>query len=124
MRLDDGEALSRQARSVTVGNSGALPGGFLIMPGARLDDGVLDVVILGPAGVPGWIRVGLRVLLRSSRDDQQLERLRARRIEISADAELPRQVDGEVIARGPSLTVHVRPAGLLVRVPRSAGPAD
>jgi hypothetical protein len=38
-------------------------------------------------------------------------------VEIRADRELPRQVDGEVIAPGRALTVTVLPAALLVRVP-------
>jgi len=117
LRLDGGEPLTRRARSVTVGNSGALPGGFVILPDARVDDGVLDVLILAPSGLAGWVQVGLRVALRSRADDAQLERHRARSVEICADAELPRQLDGEVISSGRSLTVAVRPGALLVRVP-------
>ena len=117
VRLDDQEPLTRTARSVAVGNSGSLPGGFLIMPDARLDDGMLDVAILAPSGPLGWAAVGYRVISRSRHDDLQLERHRARRVEIRADAELPRQVDGEQIAAARSLTVAVRPAALVVRVP-------
>ncbi len=117
VRLDGGVTLKRRARSVTVGNSGALPGGFAIMPDARLDDGMLDVVILAPTGLLSWVRVGLRVVAGSRHDDTHIERHRARQVEISADAELPRQVDGEVIAPSRSLTVEVRPGALLVRVP-------
>jgi diacylglycerol kinase family enzyme len=117
LRLDGGEPLTRRARSVTVGNSGALPGGFVILPDARVDDGVLDVLVLAPSGLAGWLQVGLRVAARSRIDDRQLERHRARSVEICADAELPRQLDGEVISSGRSLTVAVRPGALLVRVP-------
>ncbi len=117
IRLDRGAPMIRRARSVTVGNSGALPGGFQIMPAARLDDGQLDIVVLAPAGLLGWASVGYRVLLRSGRDDSQLERHQATAVEISADADLPRQVDGEIIAPGRSLTVTARPAALRVRVP-------
>jgi diacylglycerol kinase (ATP) len=117
VRLDGDVTLSRRARSVTVGNSGALPGGFPIMPDARLDDGLLDVVILAPTGPLSWLQVGLRVALGSRHDDSHLERHQARQVEIHADAELPRQVDGEVITPSRSLTVAVRPGALLVRVP-------
>jgi diacylglycerol kinase family enzyme len=117
VRLDDRDVLIRQARSVTVGNSGALPGGFPIMPDALLDDGMLDVLILAPAGPMGWANVGYRVLLRSRRDDMRLERYRARTVEIQANAELPRQVDGELIGCARSLTVAVLPGALIVRVP-------
>jgi len=119
IRLDDDEPLRRVARSVTVGNSGLLPGGFPIMPDARLDDGMLDVVILAPSGLLGWASVGLRIVARSRHDDAQLERHRARRVEITADADLPRQADGEMIGSARSLTVAVLPGVLRVRVSRA-----
>jgi len=117
VRLDGNATQSRRARSVTVGNSGGLPGGFPIMPDARLDDGLLDVVILAPTGPLGWVRVGLRVVAGSRQDDSLIERHQARKVEIQADAQLPRQVDGEIIAPSRSLTVAVWPGALVVRVP-------
>jgi diacylglycerol kinase family enzyme len=118
VRLDGGPPLPRRAHSVAVGNAGLLPGGFALLPDARLDDGVLDVAILAPAGPADWGRVAYRVLTGSRRDDRRLERYRARRVEIQADDDLPREVDGEVIAPGRTLTIEVRPAALLVCVPR------
>jgi diacylglycerol kinase family enzyme len=116
IRLDGGDPLIRQAHSVTVGNSGALPGGFVILPAARLDDGLLDVVVLAPASPFGWADVGYRVLAGSRRDNARLERYQARTVEISAAAELPRQVDGEVFGPARSLNVAVRPGVLKVCV--------
>jgi YegS/Rv2252/BmrU family lipid kinase len=117
VRLDGGEPLARRARSVVVGNAGLLPGGFVLLPDARLDDGLLDVGILAPSGLLGWARVAHRVLTRSRDDDRSLERHQARRIEIAADTRLPREVDGEVIAPGRTLTVTLRRGALIVRVP-------
>lgn len=117
VRLDDGEPLARRARCVVVGNAGLLPGGFVLLPRARLDDGLLDVGILAPSGPAGWLRVAHRVLTHSGRDCPQLERHQARRIEIRAGTDLPREVDGEVIAPGRSLTVTLLRSALTVRVP-------
>ena len=117
VRLDGGPPVTRLARSVVVGNVGLLPGGFALLPDARIDDSLLDVGILAPAGLAGWGLVAQRVISGSRHDDANLERYRARRIEIEADAALPREVDGEVIAPGRSLTVTMRPGALLVRVP-------
>ncbi len=119
VRLDGGPPLTRRARSVAVGNAGLLPGGFALLPDARVDDGVLDVAILAPASPAGWARVAYRVITGSRHDDRRLERHRARRVEIQASAVLPREVDGEVIAPGRTLTIEVRPGALLVRVPKS-----
>ena len=115
--LDGGEPLARRARSVVVGNVGLLPGGFVLLPEARPDDGRLDVGILAPAGPFGWPRVGWRVVTRSRRGDRLLERFQARQVEITAGAPLPRQADGELIGQAGSLAVTLVPGGLLVRVP-------
>jgi diacylglycerol kinase family enzyme len=121
VRLDDDEPLARQARCVVVGNAGLLPGGFSLLPRARLDDGLLDVGILAPSGPAGWLRVAHRVLTGSSRDGRQLERHQARRVEIRAGTELPREVDGEVITPGRSLTVTLLRRALTVRVSPPGG---
>ena len=49
---------------------------LILLPAARLDDGLLDVGILAPAGPVGWARVAARVLARSTYEDRQLERFR------------------------------------------------
>jgi len=117
IRLDGGAPLIRQARSVVVGNTGRLPGGFPILPDARPDDGVLDVGILAPSGLPGWVSVGYRAILASRRDDSQLERHRARTVEIVTTVPQPRQVDGEVIVPAEALSASVLPGALRVRIP-------
>ena len=97
IRLDGGAPIEREARSVVVGNSGLLPGGFSLLPDARLDDGLLDVGVLAPHGPFGWTRLATRVLTHSHRQDRMLERFQARKVEITAAAPLPREVDGELV---------------------------
>ncbi len=126
IQIDGKPPLTRLARCVTVGNSGALPGGFAIMPAARLDDGRLDVVVLSPTGLLGWAGVAGRVVAGSRRDDYQLERYQASTVEICAvdqASRLPRQLDGELIEPSAALSVRVLPGSLLVRVPRTTLPA-
>lgn len=114
VRLDGGPPLRRTARTVVVANAGLLPGGFALLPGARLDDGRLDVGILAPSGPWGWPLAAARVLARRP----AVERFGARRAEISADTELARQADGEILAPGRALSVSVCPGALVVRLPR------
>ena len=118
VRLDDDEPLRRRARSVVVANAGLLPGGFTLLPGASLDDGLLDVGILAPSGAWDWIRLAGRLLARDRRQDRALQRLQARRVQVSADGVLPRQVDGEIVPPGRALSVSVCPRALVVRLPR------
>jgi diacylglycerol kinase family enzyme len=120
IRLDGNPPIEREARSVVVGNSGLLPGGFSLLPAARIDDGLLDVGVLAPHGPFGWTRVATRVLTHSHHQDRMLERFQARTVEITAHVPLPREVDGEVIAPGDTLTVTVQPRALTIRVPARA----
>ena len=117
VRLDDAEPLRRRARCVVVANAGLLPGGFTLLPAARLDDGLLDVGILAPSGGWDWIRLAGRVLAQGRGQDRALECLQARRVQVSADVVLPRHIDGEVVAPGRALSVSVRPGTLTVRLP-------
>jgi diacylglycerol kinase family enzyme len=117
VRLDGGEPFIRRARCVVVGNAGLLPGGFRLLPGARLDDGRLDVGILAPAGALGWPRLAARILTGSRHQDRALERFQARHVTISAGADLPREIDGEIITPGHTLTVSVCPGALTIRQP-------
>jgi diacylglycerol kinase family enzyme len=119
LRLDGAEPLRRRARCVVVANAGLLPGGFTLLPGARLDDGLLDVGILAPSGTWGWVRLAGRVLARGRREDRSLERFQARHVQVCVDVELPRQVDGEIVAPGQTLSVSVCPGVLVVRQPET-----
>jgi diacylglycerol kinase family enzyme len=118
VRLDGGELLVRRAQSVVVGNVGILPGGFALFPGASLDDGLLDVGILTPKGLLGWASVARWVVAGKHHPGRQFEHYTARHVEVSTAAELPRELDGDVIAPGSSLVVNVWHQALLVRAPR------
>jgi undecaprenyl-diphosphatase len=115
--MDDGQPLTRRARCVVVGNAGLLPGGFVLLPDARLNDGVLDVGILAPDSPAGWAQVAGRVLARDRHQDRLLERYQARRVEIGSGCSLPRQVDGEMIGHGRTLTMSAWRGALTVRLP-------
>jgi undecaprenyl-diphosphatase len=118
IRLDGAEPLVRQARAVVVGNVGTLPGGFTLLPGARVDDGLLDVGVLAPTGLAGWAVVARRAVVgKPSSKGGQFEHFRASEVEVSASSELWRQIDGDLMGRGRALSVRVRHQALLVRVP-------
>jgi YegS/Rv2252/BmrU family lipid kinase len=122
LRLDSGEPFRRRARAVVVGNVGALQAGVQLLPDARPDDGILDVVVLAPKGLVDWARVAARVLRRRTGVDHRIEHFQARQIEIEADRSEPRELDGDLVADGTGLSARLEPRALLVRVPVTWSP--
>ena len=118
LRLDGGQPFTRRAHAVVAGNVGTLPGGFTILPGAALDDGLLDVGVLEPEGVSGWLRIA-RLAVTGVEARDHFEHFRAAKLEVEAEEELPRQLDGDVLLPARSLSVEVQARALLVKVRRS-----
>lgn len=106
---------SRRARAVVVGNCGQLPGGLDLMPGAQLDDGLLDLVLAAPRGLFGWL--GLLRELITGRGNRSLRRLSADTAQIRLGRPILAQLDGEAVGPRTTMTVQVRPLALTVMVP-------
>ncbi|MGW2485599.1 diacylglycerol kinase family protein [Streptomyces sp. NPDC001606] len=133
IRLDDAPALRRTARMVLLGNIGTVQGGMTLLPGARPDDGRLNLLILDPQGTSGWMRA-VWTLLRGRTveppsaaatvpaqngrtDGASVEFFAFRRAEITFDDAQPRELDGDPIACGRRLTAEVRPGALTMLLP-------
>ena len=115
LQLDDGEVLRRRVRSVIVGNCGELTGGVRLLPQARIDDGRLDVVVVAPRNVGGWMAVIGAVLTRSRWGHPVVEHFTCRRLEVRAEKPLHVQLDGDPAGMARVLRAEVQPASLVVR---------
>ena len=73
--VDDGPYQRFRARTVVIGNVGLLQAGIPLLPDARIDDGLLDVVVIAPQRLVGWLRVVVRVLRRGRHTDDRLARM-------------------------------------------------
>ncbi|MER5950413.1 diacylglycerol kinase family protein [Streptomyces sp. NPDC001904] len=130
LRLDGEQPLHRTARMVLIANVGTLQGGICLVPAARPDDGMLDLLILDPHGPWGWLRT-LNTLLRTTASSRPAERepdgTRApagpveyftfRQAEVQFDTAQPREIDGDPVAPGRVLRAEVRPGALTVMLP-------
>ncbi|QJT06193.1 phosphatase PAP2 family protein [Streptomyces asoensis] len=134
VRLDDAPALRRTARMVLIGNVGTVQGGTTLLPAARPDDGLLDLLILDPRGVGGWTRA-LTTLLRGGakaprpsavdtltaedgdRSGVPVEFFTFRRAELTFDSTQSRELDGDPVTPGRRLATEVRPGALTVLLP-------
>ncbi|MEU0335173.1 YegS/Rv2252/BmrU family lipid kinase [Streptomyces sp. NPDC006193] len=115
----DGEEHTLRGYTVVAANSPYYGSGRLIAPDARVDDGMLDVVMIREA--PRRLFFALMNDLRTGAHVRRPEvrLLRGRCVRIEADRPVPCGADGEVEATLP-VTVRVRPADLLMlcRPPR------
>lgn len=117
LQAGGGPVLRRRASAVIVGNVGALQGGVTLLPGARPDDGRLDVLVLTARGWSGWLALAADVLMRRERTSRVVH---GRVRELRVDLDRPRlwELDGEVVGYTRHLEICVQPGALLVRVPR------
>ncbi|WP_148615322.1 diacylglycerol kinase family protein [Nocardioides rubriscoriae] len=91
----DGEERTYAAANVVVANSGYYGKGMKIAPDARLDDGVLDVVVIEAASRLSLMRSLPKVYDGGHVALPQVTVLRGRRVEVAADARQPVPVGGD-----------------------------
>ncbi|MEU6577651.1 YegS/Rv2252/BmrU family lipid kinase [Streptomyces sp. NPDC046805] len=109
----DGQEHAHRGYSVVAANSAYYGSGRAIAPAARLDDGVLDVVMIREA--PRHLFFALMNELKTGAhiNRPEVQILRGREIRIEADRAVPYGADGEVEATLP-VTARVRPGDLAV----------
>jgi diacylglycerol kinase (ATP) len=117
--VDDQPSIRRRAHVIVVGNVGFLLANIQLIPGARADDGLLDVLVASPRTLRDWVRLTTRVLTRRPKADNQLDRLTGRRVTITVDERDQFQLDGDTVGDCNRLTAEVVPGALLLRVPRA-----
>lgn len=116
--VDGAPPVRRLARTVVIGNVGSLQAGIPLLPDALIDDGVLDVVVIAPRRLFGWVGLAIRVMTRHRRTDDRLDRFTGKSVVITAASSTPRQLDGDTVGVGTEIRAEIEPGRLLVRVPR------
>lgn len=130
-RIDTDSIRTIRAHTVIVGNCGTLTANILLLPDAKIDDGLLDVVMLSPKGFTSWVRVVGRLVLHGflhrtapgRRALQVAPALRALNYAqakvMHADFDTPQriQLDGDDFGQVSSVTISVQPGKLAIRLP-------
>jgi len=128
--LEDGRQDRRRQHTAIIGNCGTLAGGVLLMPWAKLDDGLLDVLALDPKTVFGWTSIAQIIAIGSAvkksplktkviRAMPRLRSIRYRqtpRVEWRFDTPEMVQYDGDPFGEISSAVVTVLNKALCVRV--------
>ena len=112
IQVDGRETRSVRVLTLLIGNVGWLPGKLSMMPDAAMDDGLLDVAVIGPRRVWDWIDFWTRVtignnvvrttragrkLLDATANVKTLENLTSKKIRVTAESRVELQLDGDAI---------------------------
>jgi YegS/Rv2252/BmrU family lipid kinase len=111
-----GERLSFTGYSVAAANSRAYGGGMYLAPGAMLDDGLLDIIVIEPVSRLRFL-VNLRKVFKGEHINlPSVHVFRAAEVEISADRPFTMYADGDPIGELP-VRVRAVPATVDVILP-------
>ncbi|GGV73268.1 YegS/Rv2252/BmrU family lipid kinase [Streptomyces griseoloalbus] len=109
----DGEEHTHTGYTVVAANSGFYGSGRIIAPGARVDDGLLDVVMIREAPRRLFFALMNELGTGAHVHRPQVRILRGTEVSVAADRDLPYGTDGEVDAALP-VTARVLPGALRV----------
>lgn len=118
----DGVPRSMTGYTVAVANSSVYGGGMVIAPGAALDDGLLDLVLIAQLPRLRFLRLLPKVFRGEHAALPWVTIVRAREVEVRADRGFTMYADGEPIAELP-VKVSVEPAAIRVLMP-PPGPVE
>ena len=112
----DGERTEFEGWSVAAANSGFYGGGMRLAPHARLDDGALDVILIGACS-PLRYAVTLPQVFRGAHVNRPMvQELRGAEVRVAADRPFTVYADGDPIGNLP-ITMRALPAALKVLLP-------
>lgn len=111
----DGERHSSRAMLVAIGNGPSYGGGMRVLPDARMDDGLLDVMVLEPVSRLEFLRIFPRVYSGTHVSHPRVLLHRAREVWVQA-AGIVGYADGERFGPLP-LTSRVVPGALRLLAP-------
>ena len=113
---EDGPVTTVRAVLVTVANSPEFGNGAVIAPGARVDDGLLDLIVFEERSRLGTIVKLPRLFTGTVNRAKGCSIRRISRATIESDHPMAFHVDGEPVQGGRSLRVRIHPGALYVAV--------
>lgn len=129
-RFDRGRTHTVRTQTIIVGNCGSLPANILLLPDAVVDDGLLDVAVLKPETIGGWLQVVFKVfwengIVKRTKLGRKLDGVdvaavdyaQVRELEVRLNHPHEIEVDGDPFGPAVAFTVRVEPEGLRVKVP-------
>ncbi|MFW6199586.1 MAG: diacylglycerol/lipid kinase family protein [Gemmatimonadota bacterium] len=115
LTADDGEEREIAVCNIVVGNGRWAAGGLPVTPRARMDDGLLDVVVLSTGPVARLGMVAARMAAGRHLEHELVTTFRARALDVRSTPDMRFNVDGELLGAG-DIRFEVEPKALRVLV--------
>ncbi|THJ68526.1 diacylglycerol kinase family lipid kinase [Arthrobacter echini] len=115
--IDGAAPFECRLRSVMGGNCGKIMGGLEIFPGAKIDDGLMDLMTIAPKGRLGWLAVLGKLFVRGRGKDPSLQYHQCLTAEVTLREPLEVQMDGDALGAATHLLFEVKPRSLRLRMP-------
>ena len=130
--VDNKERKTASVHTILIGNCGKLPGGLMVMPDAKPDDGILDIVALRPQGRFGWLRVWNKVawengvlrksavgrkIIDLSKDVKDVMSFRGKSLELEVSPAQEFELDGDEYGEVVAMRAWVEKQSLRIKVP-------
>lgn len=114
----DGRSETLDVYQVIVANGRRTGGNIAVAPEARLDDGLLDLVLIRAVDPAELVVLGPQLLLGQHLDNEAVEARRAERVSLRSEPRMRFRADGEEIGEDP-VEFRVLPGALAVMAARS-----
>lgn len=119
IKIDNKKTIRTKALTVIIANSANIIGNiFSLAPQARLNDGLLDLIIVSPKTRPDYFKLLWHILVKqTSINTRKIRHYQAKEIEIITKHSLPVQADGDVIGTTP-IKIKVLPKSIDIITPK------
>ena len=88
-----------------------------MIPGAKPDEGLLDVYIASPHRLRHWLHLAVRLATRRPNKDDQVDQWAGKTVTITIHGTDNYQLDGDVVGECTTLRAEIAPAALTVYLP-------
>ncbi|MBV8734932.1 MAG: diacylglycerol kinase family lipid kinase [Solirubrobacterales bacterium] len=113
----DGDRYTFTGYLAAVANSGRFGGGMRLAPDARLDDGLLDLVVIEHVSRLRFVRATPKVFKGSHASEPNVLMRKASSVRLDADRQFAVYADGDELGKTPARVTAI-PSAFKLRVPR------
>ncbi|MBQ9668440.1 MAG: YegS/Rv2252/BmrU family lipid kinase [Prevotella sp.] len=101
---------------ITCANAAQYGNNAYIAPGASMQDGLMDVIVMEPFNVMEAPKLAMDLFAKTLNSNSSIKTFQARRVHIRRETPGPVHFDGDPIEMGLDINVEMRPLGLLAVV--------